>query len=54
MYLKVIYWSKYKCCNKIRYNELKGAYYDYSTDEDNVGKLNGQKASQFSDETKAL
>ena len=32
-------------------NEFKGAYYNYSTDEDNVGKLNGQKASQFSDET---
>jgi len=35
-------------------NEFTGSYYDYSTDEDNVGKLNGQKASQFSDETKGF
>ena len=35
-------------------NEFKGSYYEYSTDEDNVGKLNGQKASQFSDETKGF
>ena len=32
-------------------NEFRGAYYDYSTDEDNVGSLNGAKPSQFSDET---
>ena len=32
-------------------NEFIGAYYDYSTDEDNVGSLNGAKPSQFSDET---
>jgi hypothetical protein len=35
-------------------NEFKGAYYEYSTDEDNVGKLNGSKATQFSDETKGF
>lgn len=35
-------------------NEFKGSYYEFSTDEDNVGKLNGQKASQFSDETKGF
>ena len=35
-------------------NEITGAYYNYSTDEDNVGSLNGQKASQFSDETKGF
>jgi len=35
-------------------NEFTGSYYDYSTDEDNVGKLNGEKASQFSDETKGF
>ena len=35
-------------------NEFKGSYYEYSTDQDNVGKLNGQKASQFSDETKGF
>jgi len=35
-------------------NEFKGAYYEYSTDEDNVGKLNGRKATQFSDETKGF
>jgi hypothetical protein len=35
-------------------NEFKGSYYEYSTDEDNVGKLNGRKASQFSDETKGF
>ena len=32
-------------------NEFKGAVYRYKTDQDNVGKLNGQKASQFADET---
>ena len=32
-------------------NEFRGAFYDYSTDEDNVGSLNGAKPSQFSDET---
>ena len=32
-------------------NQFKGAYYNYSTDEDNVGNLNGKKAGQFSDET---
>ncbi|MDB2489683.1 TonB-dependent receptor, partial [Gammaproteobacteria bacterium] len=32
-------------------NQFKGAYYNYSTDEDNVGNLNGEKAGQFSDET---
>ena len=35
-------------------NEFKGSYYEYSTDEDNVGDLNGQKPSQFSDETKGF
>jgi len=35
-------------------NQFKGAYYNYSTDEDNVGDLNGQKPSQFSDETKGF
>ena len=35
-------------------NEFKGAYYEYSTDEDNVGKLEGRKATQFSDETKGF
>ena len=35
-------------------NEFKVAYYEYSTDEDNVGKLNGSKATQFSDETKGF
>ena len=35
-------------------NEFKGSYYEYSTDEDNVGSLNGQKPSQFSDETKGF
>ena len=35
-------------------NEFSGSYYNYSTDEDNVGSLNGQKASQFSDETKGF
>ena len=35
-------------------NEFTGSYYNYSTDEDNVGKLNGEKASQFSDETKGF
>ena len=35
-------------------NEFTGAYYNYSTDEDNVGALNGQKPSQFSDETKGF
>ena len=35
-------------------NEFKGSYYEFSTDEDNVGKLNGRKASQFSDETKGF
>ena len=35
-------------------NEFTGSYYNYSTDEDNVGTLNGQKASQFSDETKGF
>src|SRR6056300_303758 len=35
-------------------NEFKGSYYEYSTDEDNVGELNGQKPSQFSDETKGF
>ena len=35
-------------------NEFTGSYYNYSTDEDNVGKLNGVKASQFSDETKGF
>jgi hypothetical protein len=35
-------------------NEFTGSYYNYSTDEDNVGKLDGQKASQFSDETKGF
>jgi|TARA_B100001093_G_scaffold36918_1_gene31626 hypothetical protein len=32
-------------------NEFKGSVYMYKTDEDNVGDLNGDKASQFSDET---
>ena len=32
-------------------NQFKGAYYNYSTDEDNVGNLNGGKAGEFSDET---
>ena len=35
-------------------NQFKGAYYNYSTDEDNVGDLNGRKPSQFSDETKGF
>ena len=35
-------------------NEITGAYYNYSTDEGNVGSLNGEKASQFSDETKGF
>ena len=35
-------------------NEFKGSYYEYSTDEDNVGSLNGRKPSQFSDETKGF
>ena len=35
-------------------NEFKGSYYEYSTDEDNVGDLNGQKPSQFNDETKGF
>ena len=35
-------------------NEFKGSYYSYNTDEDNVGKLNGQKASQFEDSTEGF
>ena len=35
-------------------NEFKGSYYEYSTDEDDVGRLNDERASQFSDETKGF
>jgi hypothetical protein len=35
-------------------NEFKGSYYSYNTDEDNVGKLNGEKASQFEDSTEGF
>ena len=35
-------------------NEFKGSYFEYSTDEDNVGKLNGDKATSFQDETKGF
>ena len=32
-------------------NEWKGSIYNFKTDEDNVGNLNGEKPSQFADET---